>query len=113
LLYEKALTLNGYNVLGAVKDGHEAVNMYNNFKNKPDVILMDHRMPIKNGIEASKEILSNSTDYKPQIIFASADKTVRELAISIGVFSFKGKPFPLERLFKNIDKAISLREVSH
>ncbi|MFX1356384.1 MAG: response regulator [Promethearchaeota archaeon] len=113
LLYEKALTLNGYNVLGSAKDGHEAVNMYNNFKNKPDVILMDHRMPIKNGIEASKEILSNSTNYKPKIIFVSADKTVRELALSIGIFSFKDKPFSLERLFKNIDKAISLREVSH
>jgi len=99
--------------LGAAKDGNEAVNMYNDFTNKPDVILMDHRMPIKNGIEASKEILSISTDNKPKIIFVSADKTIRELAFSIGVYSFKDKPFSLERLFKNIEKAISLRKASH
>ena len=75
LLYEKALSLNGYNVIGAAKDGEEAIEMYNSFKIKPEVIIMDHRMPIKDGIEATKEILENSHPNKPIIIFASADKT--------------------------------------
>ncbi|MFX0056711.1 MAG: response regulator [Candidatus Heimdallarchaeota archaeon] len=113
LLYEKALNLSGYNVLGSAKDGEEAVNMYKNFENKPDIILMDHRMPIKNGIDATKEILNNSTHVKPRIIIASADKTIKDIALSIGAFSFKDKPFTLERLFKNIEKATSISEVSH
>ena len=108
LLYEKALSLNGYNVIGSAKDGEEAVKLYIDFKNKPDVILMDHRMPIKNGIEASKEILANSSEIKPKIIFASADKTIKEIALSIGAVSFKDKPFTLERLFKNINKALNM-----
>jgi DNA-binding NtrC family response regulator len=106
LLYEKALSLNGYNVIGAAKDGEEAIKMYMDFVTKPDVILMDHRMPIKNGIETTKEILSNSVKDKPKIIFASADKTIKELALSTGAFSFKDKPFSLDRLFSNIEKAM-------
>jgi two-component system chemotaxis response regulator CheY len=80
--------------------------MFKNFIEKPDVILMDHRMPIKNGIEASKEIMENSIAAKPKIIFASADKTVKEEAISIGVQSFKEKPFTLNNLFSNIEKVL-------
>ena len=108
LLYEKALKLYGYNVVGSAKDGEEAVNMYNRFSNKPDIILMDHRMPIKNGIEATKEIFQNSSDIKPKIIFISADRSIKEIALSIGVISFKNKPFSLERLFNNIEKAASV-----
>ena len=106
MLYEKALALNGYNILGSARDGQEAVNMYNAFKDKPDIIIMDHRMPIKNGIEATKEILNNSTNIKPRVIFASADYSIRDLALEIGVKSFKNKPFTLQRLFDNIKKVL-------
>ena len=106
MLYEKALALNGYNILGSARDGQEAVNMYNAFKDKPDIIIMDHRMPIKNGIEATKEILNNSTNIKPRVIFASADNSIRDLALEIGVKSFKNKPFTLQRLFDNIKKVL-------
>ena len=111
LLYEKALQLNGYNVVGSAKDGEEAVNMYNRFSTKPDIILMDHRMPIKNGIEATKEIFQNSSNIKPKIIFISADRSIKEIALSIGVISFKNKPFSLERLFNNIEKAASIEKI--
>jgi len=111
LLYEKALKLNGYNVVGSAKDGEEAVNMYNRFSTKPDIILMDHRMPIKNGIEATKEIFQNSSERKPKVIFISADRSIKETALSIGVISFKDKPFSLERLFNNIEKAASIEKI--
>lgn len=111
LLYEKALKLNGYNVVGFAKDGEEAVNMYNRFSTKPDVILMDHRMPIKNGIEATKEIFQNSSNVKPKIIFISADRSIKETALSIGVTSFKNKPFSFERLYNNIEKAASVEKI--
>lgn len=105
ILYEKALIFNGYNVTASARDGEEAVKMFKNFSNKPDVILMDHRMPIKNGLEAAKEILE--INNKSIIIFTSADKSIREEAISIGAMSFKDKPFTLKRLFSNIEKALN------
>jgi DNA-binding NtrC family response regulator len=80
--------------------------MYKNFPVKPDIILMDHRMPIKNGIDASREILE--MDDHSMIILASADKSVRKEALSMGIISFKDKPFTLQRLINNIEKALSI-----
>ena len=103
-LYEMMFKGWGYEIFGKANNGEEAVQMYKEFNDKPDIILMDHRMPIKTGIEASKEILQ--IDNKAKIIFASADETVKELALSIGVCSFKNKPFNVKKFMRNIEKAI-------
>lgn len=34
LLYKKALTISGYDVIGLAKDGDEAIKMYENFLKK-------------------------------------------------------------------------------
>jgi len=103
-LYELVLTSFGHNVLAVANNGEEAVQKYKNLPFKPDIIIMDHRMPIKNGIEATEEILELNKDAL--IIFASADKDVREKAEMMGVISFKTKPFSNEKLLRNIQKAL-------
>jgi two-component system chemotaxis response regulator CheY len=97
-------TSSGFNVAGMAKNGKEAIEIYKSLSIKPDVIIMDHRMPIMNGIEASKEILSY--DEHAKIIFASADMTVKQQASSMGVISFKSKPFDIKQLINNVKKAI-------
>ena len=104
LMYEKMLKISGYDVVNIAKNGEEAINLYKSFSVKPDIILMDHRMPIKNGIETTKEILQ--IDNTSKIIFASADQSIRETALSVGAFSFKEKPFNMKRLIDNIQKAL-------
>ncbi len=103
ILYKKALQMNGYDVVLA-RDGGEAVEMYKNFQEKPEVIIMDYRMPVKNGLEATREITAISNESK--IIFASADKTIEQEAMNSGAMSFKAKPFTLEVLVKNIELAM-------
>ncbi len=61
-------------------------------------------MPKKNGIEASKEILQ--IDYKIIIIFASADQSVREEALALGIKNFLTKPFLIEKLVETIQIAL-------
>ncbi|MBY8983410.1 MAG: response regulator [Candidatus Lokiarchaeota archaeon] len=109
ILYEKALVLNGYEVIASAQNGEEAINIYKELQIKPDIIIMDHRMPIKNGLEAAEEILK--IDTKTKIIFASADTTIREKAISLGAVSFKSKPFTLNRLMQNIEKVINMNNL--
>jgi len=104
-LYRIALKLKGHDVIGTAGDGNEAVDMFKNFSIKPDIVLMDHRMPGKSGLEATKEILN--MNGKSKVIFASADKSVREEAIALGARSFKSKPFTLEKLCSNIKKAMN------
>ncbi len=67
---------------------------------------MDHRMPIKNGIEAAKEILKLSPDIK--IIFASADKSIRDTLKSMGIEHFFLKPFDIEVFVNYIIKLFNL-----
>ena len=83
-------------VVGEADNGEEAIRLFKDATEKPDIIIMDHRMPIKNGIEATKEIIRLYNHTK--IIFASADISVREEALSIGAFSFLEKPFSIASL---------------
>jgi len=62
-------------------------------------------MPIKSGIDATKEIISFGKN--PKIIFASADKTVREEALSIGAVDFIEKPFDFEELVEKIKEVLN------
>ena len=68
---------------------------------KPDLIIMDHRMPIKNGMEATKEILV--LDPKAKVLFISADVSQEDKVQAIGAVGFLEKPFPMDKLFRVID----------
>jgi two-component system chemotaxis response regulator CheY len=100
---KELLTYHGFEIAGIANNGEKAVSMFKSFSEKPKIILMDHRMPIKNGIEASKEILQIDKNIK--IIFISADESIREEVLSIGIFSFENKPFSIENLINSIKKA--------
>ena len=102
--YKKILTINRYEVAGIAKNGEEAVSMFKSFSEKPEVIIMDYRMPIKNGIEASKEILQINDNTK--IIFASGDNSIKEEVLLNGVYSFLDKPFSIRRLITCIKRAL-------
>ena len=102
--YKQILTLNGFKLVGIASDGEEAVSMFKAFSVKPSIILMDHRMPKKNGIDASNEILK--IDKNVKIIFTTADNSVKKEALSIGAFSFKNKPFTIEQLIDDINEVL-------
>ena len=87
---------------GIAEKGDKAINMFKSFSDKPKIILMDHRMPEKNGIEATKEILQ--IDKRVKIIFFSGDVSIKEEMYSIGVFSFIAKPFTIKYLINQINK---------
>ena len=94
--------MSGFDVIGEAKNGEEAVSLYITFPKKPDIILMDHRMPIKNGIEATKQILN--INKKSKIIFTSADNSIKQEALSIGAKYFLDKPFSITELIDKIKK---------
>ncbi|MBD3197911.1 MAG: response regulator [Candidatus Lokiarchaeota archaeon] len=103
-LYKKFLNLYGFDVIDTASNGEEAVEKFKNFEIKPDIILMDHRMPVKDGIQATREILELKKNCN--IIFASADKTIKEQALSMGILGFLEKPFSLEKLISQIKRSI-------
>ena len=94
-LYRDVFESKGMTVFSA-QSGEEAVKIFSTMKYKPDVVIMDHRMPGKDGIETTKEILR--MDPSIPIIFSSADETIREAALAAGAVSFWAKPFPVGML---------------
>lgn len=90
----------GFKIVAKAKNGKEAIDHFKAMNQKPDIILMDYRMPVKNGIDTTVEILKINSNTK--IIFASADKTVKEKALSIGAKRFIEKPFSIQKLLNEI-----------
>jgi two-component system chemotaxis response regulator CheY len=104
-MYEQILPIYGYKIIGIAVNGKQAVEMFDAFSEKPKIIIMDHRMPVKNGIEATKEILEKKNDVR--IIFASADSSIKAEAEALGIAGFLVKPFRIENLVELIQKILS------
>jgi len=101
-LYRDILQLRGYKVVGTAFDGEEAIRKYRSSDEKPDVIIMDHRMPVMNGVEATKEILRANPRQK--VIFVSADVLVEKEARDAGAIEFLPKPFRMDDLVEKMAK---------
>ena len=104
-LYRVLLTRYGHEILAIVKSGDEAVELYENANPKPDLVIMDHRLERMSGLEALKKILR--FDPKAKIIFASADDSIMEDAISAGAIDYIGKPFSMQELVEVISQCLS------
>ena len=96
--------MSGYEVMGIASNGDEAIKMYKDFNEKPDIVILDYRMPIKNGIDALKEILK--IDSHSKVIFASADRTIKKEVFSCGAMGFLDKPFSQQKLVKTVNKCL-------
>ncbi|WP_254591298.1 response regulator [Methanocella conradii] len=99
-LYTLALSSKGYDIAFVANDGTDAVEKEHS--TPAPIIIMDHRMPTKNGVEATKEILSKRPDTK--IIFVSADDAVEKEAKEAGAVRFLKKPISLKELLHNIEE---------
>lgn len=106
-LYKDVFESRGMTVFSA-RDGDEALKVLKTMRARPDIIIMDHRMPGKDGIETTKEI--RSIDPTIPIIFSSADVTVREEALEAGAISFWAKPFPCSMLVNAMMDIIEARK---
>jgi two-component system chemotaxis response regulator CheY len=75
----------------------------------PHLIFMDIIMPVKNGLEALKEILEIDSTVK--VVMASSVGTQTNLleALKLGAFDFVQKPFTPDAITQIIDKVSRAR----
>lgn len=100
-IYSKILAMEGHNVEFA-ENGKEAIEKFENLPIQPDVIIMDYRMPVLDGLVAMKEILKINPEAK--VLFVSAEKRVEKEAIEAGAIGFFTKPTSIRNLLAEIDK---------
>ena len=98
------------------KSGHEALTAHDAYqgvelthKKRPDLILLDLRMPAGGGLSALRDIrLSSNTRHIPIIVITGvADDNIKSAAMSEGVEGYLEKPFDSEVLLNTINKILS------
>ena len=99
----------GYTVLVAT-DGEQGVAMA--AAEKPDLILMDLRLPVLDGWEATRRIKANpETQHIPVIALSAHAMTGdRERALAAGCDDYDTKPVELPRLLDKVQALLPKRE---
>lgn len=92
-------------IIEEAQNGIEAVEIARRIK--PDIIIMDIRMPEKNGIEAQKTILKFHHNVKTIILTAYDEFQFAQAAIKLNVIDFLLKPAKPSEIVEAINKAIT------
>jgi two-component system, response regulator PdtaR len=95
---------NGYDVVADVGDGEAAVEVATELR--PDLVVMDVRMPKLDGIEAAKRLSENH--IAPVVLLtAFSQKELVEQASEAGALAYVVKPFTQNDLLPAIEIALS------
>jgi CheY-like chemotaxis protein len=86
------------------KNGQEAVDMVEN--GTYDMVLMDIKMPVLDGLEATKAIREKHPDLPIVALTANAFDSDRQLAMQAGCNDFLSKPVSSDICIKTIRKYI-------
>ena len=98
----------GHEVVAETEDGQDAVKAY--IKEKPDLVLMDISMPVKDGIETLKEIMKIDPDAKVIIVSGMGYQEKVIQAVKEGAKEFLVKPVTYPDLERCINKYVSAPE---
>src|SRR3989304_9398123 len=92
----------GFSLVAEGTDGSQALDICR--RNDPDLLIMDVKMPVKDGIEAAAEI--NSSCPKPIVLLTASDdeETIRRAA-EAGGMAYLMKPLRAEGLCAAIERA--------
>lgn len=108
--YELALKSRGHQVL-AMPDGEECLKAFEEHLSKTkanapfDLVILDYRMPGKNGLQVAEEILTKAPGQR--IIIASAYTHELKIPPSLVTLEFVQKPFGIDMLFTLVEKTPS------
>ncbi|NHZ85247.1 MAG: response regulator [Planctomycetia bacterium] len=99
------LQINNYEVVSAY-DGYQCVQMVK--EEKPDLILLDIKMPLGGGIKAFETLRNNNYTENIPVIFITAYPSVevKKHVIEMGAAGFIAKPFDSEELLLKIQSII-------
>jgi NarL family two-component system response regulator LiaR len=87
-------------IVGTAEDGAEAVEMAAD--KKPDLILMDLKMPIMNGVEATRQVKMRHPEIKVVVLTTYADDEWVFDSIQAGASGYLLKDTPREELIKAV-----------
>lgn len=99
--------IEGFNVVGEAGDADQAFAAV--LEQDPDVVLLDIRMPGKDGLNLAQEI--SALDDPPAIIFCTAFDQYALEAFGTNAVGYLLKPVKAEQLLQVLDKASRLNKI--
>lgn len=107
---KEALESEGYELVGVARNGKEAVEIAR--RTRPDLVLMDIKMPEMNGLEAAKQI--NQENFIPIVLLtAFANPEFLRQAKEARVVGYLLKPISISELVSSIEVARAIGEEIH
>jgi CheY-like chemotaxis protein len=102
------LQSSGYEVTTAF-DGAQGVFMAH--KEKPDLIILDIRMPAGDGFSVTERLKNSSHTWNIPIIFltGSPEKDAEERAMALGARFYINKPYDPEELLDAVKRALEVK----
>ncbi len=94
----------GHEVVGEATDGAKAIDLTRKFK--PDLVIMDIKMPEMDGIAAAK-VISNDKIAPVLLLTAFSQKEIVDKAKDSGVLAYLVKPVKESNLFPAMEIAMS------
>ncbi len=108
-LLQRLLSAAGYQNIDTTTDPREVADMYR--QNRHDIVLLDIRMPHKDGFEVMKDLHEvDSDDYIPVLVLtAQIDPETRLRALEGGAKDFLNKPFDRWEVLNRIKNMLEVR----
>jgi DNA-binding NarL/FixJ family response regulator len=98
------LQLYGFDVVGQAADGEEAVTQA--AATRPDIIVMDYKMPGKDGVETTREIRESIPQQHVILYSAYINRELQDEAIAAGVSACVPKGSGVEALAEEISALV-------
>ncbi|MGG7165471.1 ANTAR domain-containing response regulator [Clostridium ihumii] len=95
----------GYNVVAEASDGFDVIELAR--KHLPDLIIMDIKMPLLDGLNAAKIIAKEELAGGVVLLSAYSDKSFIEKAKEVGVVGYLVKPLDNNSLIATIEVSLS------
>lgn len=102
--FERALQKVGYEYALA-ENGLKGLALYSSFK--PDIVLVDIRMPEMDGLQVLEKIRSNDPDALVIVMTAYTDMETTISAMKLGAYDFLSKPFNIDECLLLISRGLS------
>lgn len=98
------LTSKGFNIVGSAQDGNAAYNLI--VKLKPEIAILDIRMPYRTGLEIAEACKKNNLSTKVILITFDKEEAIYDQAIEFGVYGYILKEFAIEEIETCIEHVV-------
>ncbi len=95
----------GHKVVAQSLNGEMALKTYQNLDPLPDLIIIDHRMPIMSGTDLAEKILDQNKDQR--ILFLTADESVKDRVRELGILNFLEKPADIDTIRNSVESSLT------